>query len=181
MAENLVSSPDLTPAASTRKIRRVVTGLDEAQRSIIAIDGVSSHVTCEANSDQFVVTQLWRTTETPVSNLGPASDPPSGPLPVTPPQNGSAFRVVEFPPDAIWRAPGAEGEEMARRQIHATDSLDYCIVMSGEIWAVLDAAETKLCAGDVLIQRGTNHAWSNRSDESCVIVFVLIGGNAVGS
>jgi quercetin dioxygenase-like cupin family protein len=181
LAENLVASLGLTPAASTRKIRRVVTGLDDDQRSVVAIDGVSSHVTCEADSDQFVVTQLWRTTETPVSNVGPASDLPPGPVPVTPPQNGSVFRVVEFPPDAVWRAPGFEGEEMARRQIHSTDSLDYCIVMSGEIWAVLDAAETRLSAGDVLVQRGTNHAWSNRSDEPCVIAFVLIGGTAVGS
>jgi len=181
MAENLVSSLGLTPAASTRKIRRVVTGLDDRQRSVVAIDGVSPHVTCEANSDQFVVTQLWRTTETPVSNLGPPTDLPAGPVPVTPPRHGSAFRVVEFPPDAVWRAPGSDGAELARRQVHSTDSLDYCIVISGEIWAVLDAEETRLGAGDVLIQRGTNHAWSNRSPEPCVIAFVLIGGDAVES
>ncbi|MCU1415717.1 MAG: hypothetical protein JWN80_3057 [Microbacteriaceae bacterium] len=180
MAENLVSSADLTPAASTRKIRRVVTALDSAGQSIVAIDDVSPHVSCQANSDLFVVTQLWRTTSTPADNDGQAVDLPKEELPVSPPTNGSVFRTVEFPPDSVWRAPGAEGEEMARRQIHATPSLDYCIVLSGEIYAVLDAQETKLVAGDVLIQRGTNHAWSNRSSESCVIAFVLIDGNAVG-
>jgi quercetin dioxygenase-like cupin family protein len=97
---------------------------------------------------------------------------------VTPPRHGSVFRTVEFPPDGVWRAPSSDGEELARRQVHSTDSLDYCIVMSGEIWAVLDAEETLLSAGDVLIQRGTNHAWSNRSDKPCVIAFVLIGGDA---
>ncbi|MCW2781740.1 MAG: hypothetical protein JWR35_2189 [Marmoricola sp.] len=180
MAENLVTSLDLTPAPTTRKIRRVVTGLDEHGQSVIAIDDVSPHVTCQANTDQFVVTQLWRTMETPAVNDGPAIDLPVDPLPVAPPANGSIFRTVEFPPDSVWRAPGAEGEEIARRQIHATPSIDYCIVLSGEIWAVLDAQETLLSAGDALVQRGTRHIWSNRSDEPCVIAFVLIDGNAVG-
>jgi quercetin dioxygenase-like cupin family protein len=180
MAEELVESLHLTPAASTRKIRRVVTGLDANGQSVIAIDDVSPHVSCQANTDQFVVTQLWRTTETPARNDGPAVDIPAEALPVAPPQNGSVFRTVEFPPDSVWRAPGTEGEEIARRQIHATPSIDYCIILSGEIWAVLDAEETKLSAGDILVQRGTNHAWSNRSSESCVIAFVLIDGNAVG-
>jgi hypothetical protein len=179
MAENLVASLDLTPAATTRKIRRVVTGLNSDQASIIAIDDISPHVSCQAGTDQFVVTQLWRTTATPVDNEGPAVDLPAGPLPVAPPREGSVLRTVEFPPDSVWRPGGPDGEEMARRQIHATDSLDYCIVLSGEIWAVLDEGETKLSAGDVLIQRGTNHAWSNRSAGPCVIAFVLIGGLAV--
>ena len=180
MAEELVESLHLTPAASTRKIRRVVTGLDANGQSVIAIDDVSPHVSCQANTDQFVVTQLWRTTETPARNDGPAVDIPDEALPVAPPQNGSVFRTVEFPPDSVWRAPGTEGEEIARRQIHATPSIDYCIILSGEIWAVLDAEETKLSAGDVVVQRGTNHAWSNRSSEPCIIAFVLIDGNAVG-
>jgi mannose-6-phosphate isomerase-like protein (cupin superfamily) len=179
MPENLVASLELTPAATTRKIRRVVTGLNSDKESIVAIDDISPHVSCQANTDQFVVTQLWRTSETPVDNAGPAVDLPAEPLPVAPPLRGSVLRTVEFPADSVWRPPGPDGEEMARRQIHATDSLDYCIVLSGEIWAVLDAEETRLSAGDVLIQRGTNHAWSNRSTEPCVIAFVLIGGNAV--
>jgi hypothetical protein len=180
MAENLVASLDLTPATTTRQIRRVVTGTNERGESVVVIDNVSPHVSCQANTDQFVVTQLWRTTATPAENNGPPVDVPAVPLPVPPPQHGSVFRTVEFPPDTVWRAPGPEGEEMLRRQIHATDSIDYCVVLSGEIWAVLDAEETRLSAGDVLVQRGTNHAWSNRSDEPCLIAFVLIGGNAVG-
>jgi quercetin dioxygenase-like cupin family protein len=180
MAENLVASLDLTPAPSTRKIRRVITALNSDNESIIAFDETSPHVTCQAGTDQFVVTQLWRTTRTPVDNNGPAIDLPAEPLPVAPPPNGSVFRTVEYPPDSVWRPSGTAGDEMARRQIHATDSIDYCIVLSGEIWAVLDAEETRLSAGDVLIQRGTNHSWSNRSTEPCVIAFVLIGGNAVG-
>jgi quercetin dioxygenase-like cupin family protein len=180
MAEDLVTSLDLTPAATTRRIRRVVTALDEHGQSVVAIDDLSPHVTCQANTDQFVVTQLWRTTETPTTNGGPAIDLPAEPLPVAPPAGGSVFRTVEFPPDSVWRAAGPEGEEIARRQIHATASIDYCVILSGEIWAVLDAAETKLTAGDVLVQRGTKHAWSNRSSEPCVIAFVLIDGDAVG-
>ena len=58
--------------------------------------------------------------------------------------------------------------------MHRTRSIDYAIVLSGEIWAVMDVGETKLVAGDVLVQRGTNHAWANRSNAPCVVAFVLI-------
>jgi quercetin dioxygenase-like cupin family protein len=58
--------------------------------------------------------------------------------------------------------------------MHKTDTVDYCVVLSGEIWAVLDESEVLLRAGDCLVQRGTNHAWSNRSDEPCLIAFVLM-------
>jgi uncharacterized cupin superfamily protein len=61
--------------------------------------------------------------------------------------------------------------------MHKTDTIDNCVVLSGEIWAVLDEGEVLLRAGDCLVQRGTNHAWSNRSEEPCVIAFVLIAAN----
>jgi quercetin dioxygenase-like cupin family protein len=58
--------------------------------------------------------------------------------------------------------------------MHRTQTVDYAIVLSGEIWALMDSGETKMKAGDILVQRGTNHAWSNRSNKPCLVAFVLI-------
>jgi quercetin dioxygenase-like cupin family protein len=91
--------------------------------------------------------------------------------------------VVDFPPSSrVAPTPGSalagvhHSEERSARHpgFHQTDTVDYAIVLEGEVWAVLDEAETLLKAGDVLIQRGTYHAWDNRSDDVCRIAFVLI-------
>jgi mannose-6-phosphate isomerase-like protein (cupin superfamily) len=100
---------------------------------------------------------------------------------------GSVFRVIEYPPDSVrlktldperfFGGMGTRAADAATRKhpgMHKTDTIDYCVVLSGEIWAVLDEGEVLLRAGDCLVQRGTNHAWSNRSDTPCVIAFVLI-------
>jgi len=68
----------------------------------------------------------------------------------------------------------SKGGAVRHAHMHRTRSIDYAIVLSGEIWAVMDVGETKLVAGDMLVQRGTNHAWANRSDAPCVIAFILI-------
>jgi quercetin dioxygenase-like cupin family protein len=68
----------------------------------------------------------------------------------------------------------SKGGEVRHAHMHQTRSIDYAIVLSGEIWAVVDVGETRMVAGDVLVQRGTNHAWANRSDAPCVVAFVLI-------
>ena len=105
------------------------------------------------------------------------------------------FRVVQFPPDKDWAAKAAamggsvpidetvksasKGGEVRHAHMHRTRSLDYAVVRSGEIWAVMDVGETKLVAGNVLVQRGTNHAWANRSNAPCVVAFVLIDARPV--
>ena len=112
-----------------------------------------------------------------------------------PPKGGSVFRVVAYPPDALRFAamdkanPAAEkasGMDAARdksnprhRGFHKTDTVDYAIVLSGEIVAMMDEGETTLKTGDVLIQRGTNHAWSNRTNETTYIAFILIDAEPV--
>ena len=110
-----------------------------------------------------------------------------------PPRNGSIFRIVEFPPDAAgggfdraasFRAMGAshtmDPDASRHPAMHRTDTVDYAIVLSGEIWALMDEGETLMRAGDTLVQRGTNHAWSNRSVEPCVVVFVLVSAAPLG-
>jgi quercetin dioxygenase-like cupin family protein len=169
-----------------RRIRRVVTGHDEHGRSVIASDGPSPHVLTLPGRPDFALTNLWVTDATPASNEGSA-DAAARPVVLEPPASGTIFRVVEFPPDAAaggfdrqaaFRAMGA-GHAMdpsgsRHPGMHKTATVDYAIVLSGEIYAVMDEGETLLRAGDCLVQRGTNHAWSNRSAAPCLVAFILV-------
>ncbi len=168
-----------------RPVRRVVTGHDANGRSVILYDTVSPHVECVMGIPTLGPTELWATCETPARNTG-SPDPVTLPVKIAPPERGSVFRVVEFPPDKDWQGrirPGASLTEAPGNgsdpMMHRTRSLDYVVVMSGEIWAVMDEGEALLRAGDVMVQRGTNHAWSNRSDAPCVIAFVLIDAEPI--
>ncbi|KAA9160708.1 cupin domain-containing protein [Amycolatopsis acidicola] len=177
MAEYNPFTAGLEPAPGTTKVRRLVTGLDATGKSTIVMDEECPHASVGHGTPAYVVTNLWRTDESPADNHAPLADPyaTDEPLSVGPTRNGSVFRVLELPPDKDWRFD-ADGTEVKPLAFHTTDSIDYAIVLSGEIWAVLDATEVKMTAGDVLVQRGTAHAWSNRSDSPCVLAFVLIGG-----
>jgi len=137
-------------------------------------------------------TVLWVTDSAPASNAGNADAAPAGIRnPVPPPwRGGSILRVVDFVP-ASRGTPGSAAqlagvhhtEERSARHpgFHQTDTVDYAIVLEGEIWAVLDETETLLKAGDMLIQRGTYHAWDNRSEHVCRIAFVLIDAEPIGN
>ena len=110
-----------------------------------------------------------------------------------PPPSGSIFRVVEFPPDATlagtfdrkaaFEGMGAghamDADASRHPGMHKTNTVDYAIVLSGEIWALMDEGETLMRAGDVLVQRGTNHAWSNRGTVPCLVAFILISARPV--
>lgn len=174
-----------------RRFRRIVTGHDSQGRSAILSDSMSPHVMPIMGQPNFAVTDFWLTAATPVDNGAQTSkDPCQLPIQVAPPANGSVFRVVQFPPDKEWAAKAEamggsvaidetakaahSGGPVRHAHMHRTRSIDYAIVLSGEIWAVVDEGETKMTAGDVLIQRGTNHAWANRSNAPCVVAFVLI-------
>jgi mannose-6-phosphate isomerase-like protein (cupin superfamily) len=185
------SPAKVVPGPEIKRFRRVVTGHDPQGQSIIASDAASPHVMPIMDQPNFAVTDFWKTFATPADNgLATANDPCALPVQVAPPASGSVFRVVQFPPDKDWAAKAAamggsvaidetaksasKGGEVRHAHMHRTRSIDYAIVLSGEIWAVMDVGETKLVAGDVLVQRGTNHAWANRSSTPCVIAFVLI-------
>jgi hypothetical protein len=172
-----------------RPIRRIITGDDAAGRSTILQDAPSPHAMNMAGIDNFGVTDVWKTFGAP-ADLASDMDPCGSPITLAPPRNGTVFRIVEFPPDAAYlgtwnrhEAFASLGESgasaidssLSRHEgMHRTQTVDYAFVISGEIWAVLDTAEVLMRAGDVLIQRGTNHAWSNRSDASALVGFVLI-------
>jgi hypothetical protein len=169
-----------------KPIRRVVTGHDARGKSIILSDGASPHTLTIPGQPNFGLTNLWITNGAPAENAGTA-DAAAVPVVLEPPPNGSIFRVVEFPPDqtlvgfdrkAAFDSMGAghamDADASRHPGMHKTATVDYAIVLSGEIWALMDEGETLLRAGDTLVQRGTNHAWSNRGAVPCLVAFILI-------
>lgn len=168
----------------TKKVRRVVTGHDASGKAIILSDGDAPNVAVRPGIG-IGSTALWKTEETP-SDLSRQDDPVTGEVGLVPPAAGSVFRVVEFPPESqqTGASPdqmqqlgaGRGGEGPARHPgMHRTPSIDYAIVMSGEIDMLMDDSEAHLKAGDVVVQLATNHAWANRGDAPCQIAFILIG------
>ena len=168
-------------------IRRVVTGHDSQGLSRIAQDGPSPFVLATNGGAGPVVTDLWKTFGTPADNH--TGQEPCAGITLAPPARGTILRTVQFPPDSSYMADwdehaafaamghrfgGAETRKGSTVGMHRTPSLDYAIVLSGEIWAVMDQGETLLRAGDVLVQRGTNHGWSNRGTAPALLAFVLI-------
>jgi mannose-6-phosphate isomerase-like protein (cupin superfamily) len=171
-----------------KPIRRVVTGHNAAGRSVFVMDGSAPHV-YQRSAGSAVVTELWETRSAPADNAGSAEVTDHA-FRLAPPRNGTVFRIIEYPPDkqrlaalAQERSAGDDGsghiaalDRGAARHpgFHKTSSTDYAIVLSGEIFALMDEGEVLLKAGDVLIQRGTNHAWSNRTDKPAYLAFVLV-------
>jgi quercetin dioxygenase-like cupin family protein len=141
------------------KFRRVVTKHDANGKAVVWIDGDASNH--KFPSEKISSTLMWSTDATPTQVLGD-DDEGARILGTTPPLGGSRFTMMEF-------QPGNAGH------LHRTDTVDYVICISGEIDMALDDAQSvTLRAGDVLIQRGTNHAWVNRSDKPCRLAVVLI-------
>ena len=165
-----------------QKIRRVVTGHDANGTAIIARDGDAENVRVRA-ANGLTSTLLWVEDETPSDNTGDA-DKADCEIGVAPPDGGSVFRIVEFVPDddsvsnaEMKRELGLDpddGAPVRHPGMHRTRSIDYGIVLSGEIDMLVDDGEVHLKAGDVVVQRGTNHAWANRGTEPCRMAFVLI-------
>ena len=144
------------------QVRRVVTGHDANGRAVVKIDEVSKNLVSSRPGATACV--VWTTESFPIDNTGDADE---GLRQVgTTLNNGTVFRVVEFGPGVAPRN-------------HRTDSIDYAVVMSGEIDMALDDTVVHLKAGDVLVQRGTIHNWVNRGTWPCVIAFVLIDAKPV--
>jgi mannose-6-phosphate isomerase-like protein (cupin superfamily) len=141
-----------------KSLRRVVTGHDAQGRSTVLIDATVNNVFSPRPGAAFSV--IWSSDEGfPVSNDG--DDDPSNRKVGTSIDNGTVFRIVSFGPGVAPRN-------------HRTNSIDYAVVMAGEIDIILETGPVRLRAGDVLVQRGTIHDWVNTSSEPCVIAFALI-------
>jgi hypothetical protein len=174
--------------------RRVVTGHNADGKSIFITDAPTPHV-FQRSPGSAIVMELWETHATPADNRG-NDDAIARGFRLPPPKNGSVFRIIEYPPDkerlkalaaeragpddgSGWLQAADKGGAARHLGFHKTASVDYAIVLSGEIVALMDEGEVLLKTGDVLIQRGTNHAWSNRTDEPCYVAFVLIDAQPV--
>lgn len=149
--------------------RRIVTG-NKQGRSVIVEDGHAANIS--EHIPGLIISDIWATDSTPAT-LNREAVVPNEAFPLTPSQ-GTYFRYVNIPPDKDL-SPGLQSSTERHPMFHQTDTLDYIIIASGEVYLLLDEAEVKLKAGDIVIQNGTSHAWSNRSDKPCVQLAVLIG------
>lgn len=162
-----------------KPVRRVVTGHRDG-KAVVLVDGAAPNQKLRQASG-LVSTLLWVTDETPADISG-AGDRSLREIGVPPPANGTLFRVVDFPPESGQRSREAILKEMGvsdsggarHAAMHRTRSVDYAIVLEGEIDMLLDDSEVHLEAGDVVVQQGTNHAWLNRGTKPCRMAFVLI-------
>jgi hypothetical protein len=166
-------------------MRRVVTVHDSGGNAVVAFDGGPPQVLTRRTG--VTRTVLWSTQGTPAAFS--ARDRGALPVPPTAPAAGSVFHIVELPPADPAGSAGEDGAALlaemglpplpGRRPprhplMHATQSLDYAIVLEGECDMLLDDVDVHLCAGDAIVQQGTNHAWVNRSARPCRIAFVMI-------
>jgi mannose-6-phosphate isomerase-like protein (cupin superfamily) len=168
------------------RVRRVLTGHDAGGRSTFIADGIAPNMKEMPSFPGLALTDLWETKGAPASNAGDA-DAADRPVHLEPPKNGTIVRIVEFPPDSTrpqssdgsagFKAIGAghaQDKRSSDPMMHKTSTVDYIIVLKGEITAVMETGEKLLRAGDVLIQRGTMHSWSVRGSEPCIVAAVLV-------
>lgn len=170
-----------------QNLRRIVTGHTPEGRSTVILDGALPE--SAAPNDRYV----WLTKTTPADNRD-ASDAARAPLRLEPDAQGSIFRVVEFPPERALAGLTAEQKEAFFRDLfaglgashcrvdttrspgmHKTRSVDYVVVLRGEVTLLLDEGEVTLKQGDLVVQRGTNHDWVVRGEEPALIAVVMLG------
>jgi hypothetical protein len=159
---------------------------------VFIADGPAMTVKEMESMPGLALTDLWVTNGAPARNAGNEDAVAGRDIVLEPPHGGTIFRVVEFPPDSAWRnkadadaafasigAGHAKDKSTADAMMHKTATIDYLIVLKGEIWAILDEGEVLLKQGDVMIQRGTNHSWSVRTDEPCLLAAILVDADPV--
>jgi len=177
------------------KVKRFVTGIDEDSRAVVSIDDVASNVLPIGGWPGAYITELWTTDEIPIDNSGDA-DRGARKIKHDPTPNGSIFRIVEIPSeeenstpidvDRVFSSMGSENEPTSRDSdrhgsMHFTNSIDYLIVMSGEMQMLMEHGEVLIRQGDCIVQRGVKHAWVNKSGAPCVIAAILIDAHPIVS
>ena len=170
---------------AVKPARRVVTTHDDSGKAVILLDDTTPHVTVREGGT--AIHNLWITDQTPAAMTG-KQDRADRKVGIPPPKHGSIIRILDLPPIGdVSKIPlgemqahlGAEHSHPKARpprhpMMHRTRTVDYAIILEGEVDMLLDDSEVHLKAGDVLVQQGTNHAWVNRSGKNCRICFVLI-------
>ncbi len=165
---------------------RIVTGHDEAGKAIILFADKGQNVTEIQSWPGLFVTELWVTGESPIDNSG-SDDASLRPMRHDPTAHGTIFRLVEIPPESktsfdpkgIFGELGSKNKpskaDSARHPtMHKTNSIDYLVVLKGTMTMAMEEGEIEISQGDCIVQRGTNHAWINKSDEPCILAAILI-------
>jgi mannose-6-phosphate isomerase-like protein (cupin superfamily) len=173
------------------QIRRIVTGHDEQGHSVFVSDDFAPRAQAFSSIPGHAMAQLWTTCAQPTL-LDQARDPTLDGASLIPSQGGTSIAMFDFPPDCVMQNPvdGAQafGElsaalpgliesfEPDHPGMHTTATIDYGIILEGEMWLELDNGESRLVkCGDIVIQNGTRHAWRNKSDRIARALFVMIG------
>ncbi len=175
--------------------KRVVTGHDAEGKAVIVSEAPPTRAQLVGGPGGPTFFEVWQTLATPAPIQAQPVEPESGSgLVLGPPANGTRLRVIEFPPEGeeIRKLTGADAQAKFQSMsgghastakegaphplMHRTQTVDYGLVLEGEITMILDRGETTIRAGDIVIQNGTNHAWANRSGKPCRMAFILIAG-----
>ena len=176
-----------------RTIQRIVTGHDGNGNATVAFAGPPPRIATFDSAPGLQFMEIWETQQTPaIIDNGP--DPTEGGLHLPPPRNGTRIRIVEIPPEskeeskmnaearrrhfAEMGSPEASTntDDSSRELMHRTETIDYGVVIEGCLTLVLEDSEVELHPGDVVVQRGTNHAWRNCGSSNALIAFILIDG-----
>lgn len=178
----------------TVQIRRVVTGHDRNGKAVVLSDGPAPTVHSNPIRPGQLSFEVWKSRGMPVPLARDEPEPTTGPRSLQPPPMGTVLRISVVPPETeetrnltpeqareLFRKSGAgEASTFGRGgrhpMMHRTETVDYAVVLEGEITLLLDEGDVQLKAGDVVIQRGTNHAWSNRSGKPVRMLYVLMDG-----
>lgn len=180
---------------SKASFRRVVTGHNAEGKAVILEDGPPPRAQRIGGEIGPMFYEIWNTRATPAPIDRSSGEPQENGIILAPPKNGTRIRVLEIPPDDARvnslsaeeaRAHFAEigaadasshsGASSRHAFMHRTQTIDYGIMLEGELTLIMDIGETTVRAGDIVIQRGTNHGWANRSGRPCRIAFILIDG-----
>lgn len=174
-------------------IRRIVTGHDTEGKAVVAMQGEPPNVISFPSVPGTYFFEIWKAHEVP-TRVDNGPDPTLGPRRMAPTPGGCAVRIVQIAPEKDVKLPSTleEMEQHFRETgspeaatsrlnaphplMHRTETLDFGIVIDGELTLILDDSEVRLAPGDIVVQRGTNHAWSNRGGKPCRIAFVLLDG-----
>ena len=168
-------------------MRRVVTGHNEEGKSIVAIDGPSS---CSTGEDVGGLFELWNT-DGSIINTKDTSDRADTKIVLSPPKNGTKFRYFQINPtpegvpEEVLQNMAAEAfgkigaahhrvDTSKHPAMHKTDTIDYIILLKGDVTLILDEEEVDIKPHDVVVQRGTNHAWVNNGSEPALLIAVLV-------
>lgn len=178
--------------SALQRPRRIVTGHNESGQSVFVSDGPAPNLLQPGSTANVGLFNLWVVPGMPASYSGNADTATAdAKITLSPPTGGAVFRIVELPPDSqrawdkqreVFKSygnPEALDQSTPRHPgFHKTESIDFAVVLEGEVWALMDVGETLMRAGDTLIQRGTNHAWSNRTEAPVRIAFILVSSQS---